>query len=143
MDQRRHFTPFCGIHRWTHGQRSKLRTSEDLRPTSSQMVLTILCRLWLYQGSYEHSHSPCHAPMHARLMSLHQPNQHSPPSMGGQSRTQPISTVNPSPPLPRTRFNPPPKMNAHSKDPPPPLQSRPLTHSIPMLDIKDTRHSAI
>jgi hypothetical protein len=84
-----------------------------------KMIPTILCRLWLYQGSHEHSHSSCHAPMHTRLPSPHQANQHSTPSVGGQSGTRPISTENPPTPLPRTTFKPPPKMNAHSKDFPP------------------------
>jgi hypothetical protein len=84
-----------GIHGWTHGQRSYLRTLEDLCPTSRQMVSTILCCLWLYQGSHEHSHNLCHTLMHVRLLSPHQPNQHPPPSVGGQSRTWPISTVTP------------------------------------------------
>jgi hypothetical protein len=66
---------------------------EDLSPTSRQMVLAILCRLWLYQGSHEHSHSLCHTFMQLQLPSPHQPNQHSPPSVGGQSRSWIIPTV--------------------------------------------------
>jgi hypothetical protein len=88
---------FCGLYRQITGQKSNFCTEEARRPAIREMGPAILCCLWLCQNSNEHSHSTSNAPLHAGLPDPNQPDQHSPPPVGGQSRPQPLSTLDGSP----------------------------------------------
>jgi hypothetical protein len=139
--------PFHGIHRWNIGQRSQICS------TVLWKISALLADKWSLPYSVVYGYIKARmsiATVCATYLCM----------CGSQVPTRQISTlrgrteqdlayfssINPSAPLPaQTRFYLlPPKMNSHSTRRPPPLiQSRPLAHSIAMLAIKDTRHSAI
>jgi hypothetical protein len=102
--------PFCCVHRWNPGPRSNICTSQALCLPCREIIPTLIHSVWLYQSSNEHSHGLCHTLIHERILSPHQPDQHSPPPVGVHSQSRSLPTLfQPLPWIPSC-----PKTNAHS-----------------------------
>jgi hypothetical protein len=122
--------PFHGFHRWIIGQRSNFCTKEALSPTLREIGPAILCHLRLNA----HSHSQSNVSMHARLPDPNQQDQHSPTSVGGQSWSSSLSTLD------GCCFA---TKNECTLKPPLARQCKQIAHSITMLDISDIQHHVI